>query len=237
MSKKILEQLPSAHIEAKKEDLKRSIDVGMEKGTVIVYLEVFPTNVVNVVNIETFEGLEKDDPIVCVGFTSTGKLVMDDRVKGDFIAYRIHGSKRSHIPLSYDYIYGRLVDGGRGADGKRREPVYIYKWEAVASYVGCDANVLRDKCQELLDKGVTKIYVRWLHNLVGMSQAYGFIDELIVSADSWDNKGIDYNSTWNKLLLKKLGSPYRIGTDEVKRKLIEKRNKQEAKEYEDLDVT
>jgi len=225
MTKEVIEQTPIHTVTKKSEIPEHDIDLAMEKEQIAIYLEIFSCTITSIVNRLSFEGLE-GQLIACCGFSASGSPISDDRLKGETVVFRVRGMKSGQTLISRSYVWGRRFDDNK-----------LFRWDAVASFVGCSPDELKNACQRLLNSGTTKMYVRWLHNIVGMEQTFGlFEDELIVSGEPWNHKEVDYNFAWNRILLPKLKCAWRILTPEIKTKLLEKRNKDSVKDFTDLDV-
>lgn len=208
-------------VSQKKEIPKLDIDVLMGRIGIEIYLEIFREQAMPIVNIETFEGLETDEDLLCFGFTESGEPITTIE-EFSRIKYVIYGSKSSQGFITPNF--------GRG---RRCNDVVVKGWDAIASYCKCSPEYCKEQIQKLCDMGIQKrIYVRRVCNLVGLSDDFGlFKNPTVFSGEDWIRHNIDYNSVWNKMLLPKLKSKWRILTSEIRSGLEAKRAKALGEAY------
>ena len=220
-------------VTSKKEIPAVDADIAMANITIELYLEVFRKNEpIEICNIDTLEGLSSDAQVLCFGFTKNGSPVtsMDQY---DQIDFHIAGSKSSQAFITPDFTRGiRFTDA-------KRQVTILKGWNAIAYRAGCSPEKCREEIQKLLDSGVNRrIYLRHLHNLIGMdsagAEAANIKDPVIFSAQDWIRHPLDLDSGWNHVLLKKLGSRWRILTPDLKASLEAKRNAKLSKEYAEI---
>lgn len=213
-------------VSTKEQIPKIDINLAMSQIAIAIYLEIFSETSVAIANTETFEGLGRDENILCIGFTEDGFPIttMDEY---DKIKYFVKGSKMSQALITPNFIRGR-----RYTDANRKTTI-LKGWDAIASYCGCSPETCEKELQKLCDSGIQKkVYVRHVHNLVGLDSDYGlFKNPVIFSGQDWIRHNIDYNAVWNKILLPKIKSKWRILTPEIRGSLEAKKNKKLSEEY------
>lgn len=215
-------------VSSKREIPKLDVDILMARVGIELYLEIFREDAQPIVNIETFEGLNPNESLLCFGFTESGQPIttMDEYSS---IKYVIYGSKASQGFITPNYAKGRRFTN------ELRQTVILKGWDSIATYCKCSPEYCKQEIQKLCDMGVQKrIYVRRVCNLVGLSDDFGlFNNPTIFSGEDWIRHPIDYNSVWNKLLLPRLKSKWRILTSEVRSSVEAKKNAKLSKEYEE----
>jgi hypothetical protein len=203
--------------------------LSLQLESIEIYKEIFSHTPMSIANIETLEGLEVEKAISCVGFDENGTPILSDR-DDQKVKYHIFGSKIGSGFVTPVYNVGmtitKLVNGERTA-------IKIKGYEGLGRMLGVSAEKCQTEIQKCLDSGNERIYVRWLHNLLGLEEDYGlFKDEVIFSGQAWDRKEIDYNAVWNKILLPKLKSKWRILTPEMRSLLENKKTNRLREEFE-----
>ena len=216
-------------VSSKKEIPKLDVDILMSTIGIEIYLEIFREEPQPIVNIETFEGLNPNESLLCFGFREDGSPVISNDQHSE-IKYLIMGSKASQGFVTPNYAKGRRFTN------EFRQVTILKGWDAIGSYCKCSPEFCKQEIQKLCDMGVQKrIYVRRVCNLVGLNDDYAlFHNPTIFSGEDWSRHGIDLNSVWNKLLLPRLKSKWRILTSEVRSSVEAKRNSQLSKEYEEV---
>lgn len=227
VSKRTIERGEGYTVSSKKTFEKVDADICLQNEEVAIYKEVYGHASVNIVNINTFDGLDRDKGVSCVGFTEDGKPILTDR-ESIKVKYAVYGGKVGDGFMTPIYNNGRKeVLYVRGEKVTRESKGF----EALAQALGTSTDNCRKEIQGMLDRGSRKIYVRFLHNLCGLEQSFDlFTDVIVFSGESWRHP-TDYNVIWNKVLLPNLKSEWRILTDEIRAVLEDKRNKQLQKEY------
>ena len=216
-------------VSSKKEIPKLDVDILMARVGIELYLEIFREEAMPICNVSTFEGLNPNESLLCFGFKENGEPVttMDEYSS---IKYVIYGSKASQGFITQNYSKGRRFTN------EFRQVTILKGWDAIGSYCKCSPEFCKQEIQKLCDMGVQKrIYVRRVCNLVGLNDDFGlFHNPTIFSGEDWIRHNIDYNSVWNKLLLPRLKSKWRILTPEVRSSVEAKRNAKLSKEYAEI---
>ena len=228
MSKRVIDKGSNYTVTAKKPFQKLDAEVVLQNEEVAIYKEIFSHTSVNIVNVKTFDGLDINQAMSCCGFTEDGKPILTDRDDMK-IKYHVFGSKVGDGFMTPTYNNGRKqVLYVRGEKVIRESKGF----EALAECFGISPQKMQTEIEAMLDAGNRKIYIRFLHNLLGLEQSFGlFEDTIIFSGESWSHHEPDFNEVWNKVLLPKLKSEWRVLTPEIRAMLEAKRDRELEKEF------
>jgi hypothetical protein len=208
-------------VSSKKEIPKLDVDILMSTIGIEIYLEIFREEAQPIVNIESYEGLNPNSSLLCFGFREDGSPAISNDQRSE-IKYLIMGSKASQGFITPNYSKGRRFTN------EFRQVTILKGWDAIGSYCKCSPEFCKQEIQK-------RIYVRRVCNLVGLSDDFGlFHNPTIFSGEDWSRHNIDLNSVFNKILLPKLHSKWRILTNEVRSSIQAKRNAQLSKEYAEI---